>query len=149
MTPTDRDWAIRTEIYRVFAERGSAPAVAELAAAVGTTEHQVRAALQRLYEAHEIAPRPDGDGVWMANPFSGVPTQHVVETAHMTCHANCAWDALGVPALLRVDGRIRTTCAGSGEALELAVRDGDLVGDDGIVHLLTPLRDAWVDIGFT
>jgi hypothetical protein len=149
MSPTDFDWAVRTEIYRVFAERGSAPVVGELAARVSATEHQVRSALQRLYEAHEIAPLPGGDGVWIANPFSGVPTQHVVETEHMTCYANCAWDALGVPAILDADGRIRTTCAETGEPMELGVRDGGLFGEDGVVHLLTPLRDAWVDIGFT
>jgi len=149
LSPTDFDWAVRTEIYRVFGERGTAPAVGELAAAVAGTEHQIRASLQALYEAHEIAPLPSGDGVWIANPFSGVPTPHVVETPHMTCFANCAWDALGVPAILGVDGRIRMRCAATDEPLEVTVEDGVLGGDDGVVHLLTPLRDAWVDIGFT
>jgi hypothetical protein len=149
MTPTDFDWAVRAEIYRVFGERGSAPPVGELAAAVGSTEHQIRTALQRLFAAHEIAPRANGDGVWMANPFSAVPTGYPVETPHMSCWANCAWDALGVPAILETDGWIRTRCAQSGEPMELGVRDGRLEGDDGVIHLVTPLRDAWADIGFT
>ena len=146
--PTDFDWAVRAEIYRTFAERGSAPAVGEIAAALGSTEHRVRSALQTLYEAHEIAPLASGDGVWMANPFSAVPTDFVVETPRMTCWANCAWDALGIPAILGTDGWTRTHCAGSGEPMELGVRGRRLAGA-GVVHLVTPIRDAWIDIGFT
>lgn len=148
-TATERDWAVRTEVYRVFAERGTAPAVDELAAAVGTTAHEIRTSLVRLFEVHEIASRPGGDGVWMANPFSGVPTEYPVETPTMTCFANCAWDALGVPAVLGKDGWTRTRCAGSGEPMAFGVRGRRLDGDDGVVHLVTPLREAWVDIGFT
>lgn len=149
MSATEWDWAVRAEIYRTFAERGSAPTLAELAATMGETEDRVRLALQYLFEAHQIAPRPNGDGVWIANPFSGVPTDYVVETPRMTCYANCAWDALGVPAVLGTDGLTSTRCAESGEPMRFGIRDGALVGDDGVVHLLTPPRDAWLDIGFT
>jgi Alkylmercury lyase len=147
--PSDFDWAVRTRIYHGFAEAGRAPVVPEIAAAVGGTAFQVRASLQRLYAAHEIAPLPDGDGVWMANPFSNVPTDFPVEKPTMTCYASCAWDALGVPAILGTDGWVRTQCAESGEALEFGVVDGALSGDDGVIHLVTPIRDAWVDIGCT
>ena len=147
--PTDFDWAVRTHIYATFAETGNPPVVPELAALVGGTEHQIQASLQRLFAAHEVAPLPSGNGVWMANPFSGVPTDYVVETAEMTCYANCAWDALGVAAILGRDAWTRAPCAESGERLEFGVRDGRLEGDDGVIHLVTPLRDAWVDIGFT
>ena len=149
MTPTDFDWAVRAEIYGAFAERGSAPAVGEIAAAVGGTELQVCDALRKLFDAHEIAPLASGNGVWMANPFSAVPTDYPVEAPTMTCYANCAWDALGVPAILGTDGWTRTHCAGSEEPMEFGIRGGRLEGDDGVIHLLTPPRDAWVDIGFT
>ena len=85
----------------------------------------------------------------MANPFSGVPTDYVVQTANMTCYANCAWDALGVAAILGRDAWTRAPCAESGDPLEFGVRDGGLASDAGVIHLVTPLRDAWVDIGFT
>ena len=90
--PTDFDWAIRTAIYQAFAESGASPPIGQLAAVAGGTEHQVRTSLERLFEAHEIAPLPSGHGVWMANPFSAVPTPFPVETQTMTCFANCAWD---------------------------------------------------------
>ncbi len=147
--PTDFDWAVRAHVYRSFAETGDAPVVPALAAAVEATEFQIRDSLQRLFDAHEIAPLADGNGVWMANPFSGVQTDFPVQTPTMSCYANCAWDALGVPAILGTDGWTKTHCAESGEALEFGVRDGQLETDDGVIHLVTPIRDAWVDIGFT
>lgn len=148
-SPTDFDWAVRFRVYETFAQTGRAPVVPEIAAAVGGTEFQVRTALQRLHTAHEIASLPDGAGVWMANPFSGVPTAYEVETPSMTCYAPCAWDAMGVPALLQTDGWIRTRCTESGEPFEFGIEGGALKGDDGMIHLVTPIRDAWIDIGFT
>ena len=149
MNLTDFDWAVRSQIYRTFAQRGSAPAVGELAAAVGSTEFKIRSAFESLFDGHEIAPLQSGNGVWMAHPFSGVPTEYTVATPTMTCYANCAWDALGVPAILGTDGWTHTRCAGSYEPMEFGIRRGRLEGDDGIIHLVTPPRDAWVDIGFT
>ncbi len=148
VAPDDFDWHVRALVYRIFAEAGRGPAIAELAARAGATEHRIASSLRTLEEAHELALLPNG-GVWMANPFSAVPTDYVVETPGMACWANCAWDALGVPAILESDGWIRTHCAESGAPLEFGVRDGALEGDDGVVHLVTPIRDAWVDIGFT
>lgn len=146
---SDLDWSVRSRIYKRFAAAGTAPALAELAAAEGTTENKIRDSLARLFGAHEIAPTPDGNGVWMANPFSALPTDYVVETPEMTCYANCAWDALGVPAILGTDGWTTAVCAESGDRMEFGVRDGRLAGDEGVIHLVTPLRDAWIDIGFT
>ncbi len=39
----------------------------------------------------------DGSSIRTASPFSGVPTQHVVEASGCQYFANCAWDALGSP----------------------------------------------------
>ena len=95
--PSDFDWSVQSEIYRVFRETGASPSLEQLASSVGASPEQITVSLTVLYDAHEIAPTPDGSGVWMANPFSGVETEYPVETPHMTCYANCAWDALGTP----------------------------------------------------
>ena len=145
---SDFDWSVRAHIYRSFAETGQAPAIAELAALVSGTEHQVHISLEVLFAAHEVALRPDGGGVWMANPFSAVPTDFEVETPSMTCFSPCAWDALGVGAILDTDAWTRTHCAESGETMEFGVRDGQVAGD-GVIHLVTPIGQAWKDIGFT
>ena len=110
MDPSDFDWSIRSEIYRVFAETGASPSLEQLASSFGASPEQIAASLTLLYDAHEIVPMPDGSGVWMANPFSATETEYPVETPHLTCYANCAWDALGVPAILGTDGWIRTRC---------------------------------------
>ena len=146
---TDFDWALRTFIYRSFAESGRAPVLGAMAAAAGGTEHQVRSSLQRLFEAHEIAPTSNGDGVWMANPFSAVPTDYVVETPDMTCYANCAWDALGIPSALKREGVVRSRCEQSREPLVLHVGLDGPVASDWLFHCLVPAAQWWDDIVFT
>ena len=148
-TPTELDWAIRTAIYQNFATTGAAPSYAVLAEQFERTLDQVSESITRLLTAHEIAPFADGTGVFMANPFSAVATDYAVETAGVTVFANCAWDALGVPAILGTDGWIRTHCAERATPLEFGIRDGALTGDEGVIHMVVPIRDAWVDIGFT
>lgn len=143
------DWAVRAAAYRGFVERLEAPSLEELAAALDASVDAVLASLERLEDAHHIALLPDRSGLWMASPFSAVPTDFPVETPRGRCWANCAWDALGVPAILGNDGWTETRCAESGERLSFGVQGGRRVGDEGLVHLVVPPRDAWVDIGFT
>jgi hypothetical protein len=144
------DWLVRNQVYASFAQSGEAPSVADLAAIAGSSPSRVKSSLLKLHDAHEIAARDGGDGVWMAHPFSAVPTGYAVETPRFSCYANCAWDALGIPAILGEDVTIETACPASGEPVELEVEGDSVIGpDDVVVHLLTPLRDAWDDIGFT
>ena len=147
--PSDFDWAVRTEIYRVFSETGASPSFEQIATSLDASQALVTTSVAALYDAHEIAPLTDGSGVWMANPFSATETPYPVETPRMKCYANCAWDALGVPAILGTDAWTRTRCQESGVPMEFGVRDGRLAGDEGVIHLVTPPRDAWIDIGFT
>jgi len=146
---SDLRWALRAEIYRHLAETTEAPSLDALAAWSGRSRSDVLEALDALEAGHFLALLPDRSGVWMANPFSAVPTAFPVETPRGRFWANCAWDALGVPALLGIDGWIETPCAGSGEPLSFGVRGGERRGDDGVIHLVVPPRDAWDDIGFT
>src|SRR5256885_7144555 len=48
--------------------------------------------------------------VWMAHPFSAVPTAYPVVIGERTYWANCAWDAAGILSLVG-DGECRTRCA--------------------------------------
>jgi hypothetical protein len=144
------DLRIRNEIYSSFVRTGTAPAAAETAAALGLAEDEVAAAQRRLHEAHALVLQPDGSGIRMLNPFSAVETPHRVETGERSWFANCAWDALGVPAALREDARIESACPDCGEGLELEVRDGELVEGAGLhVHFVVPARSWWDDIAFT
>ena len=144
------DLRIRNESYSSFVRTGTAPAAAETAAALGLAEEEVAAARRRLHDAHALVLQPDGAGIRMLNPFSAVETPHRVEAGGRSWFANCAWDALGIPAALHDDGRIESACPDCGEPLELEVRDGELVrGADLLVHFVVPARSWWDDIGFT
>jgi hypothetical protein len=85
----------------------------------------------------------------MAHPFSAVPTPFLVEVKAHSCYANCIWDALGIPAILKQDASIYTSCGDCGAALTLQVVDGDLQGDEGILHFALPALRWWEDIVFS
>lgn len=148
-TLDDFHWSLRTEIFRHVGETTEAPSLEQLSAWAGRNRDEILAALDALEAHHHIALLPDRTGVWMANPFSATPTAYPVDTPRGRFWANCAWDALGVPAILGIDGWTETRCAGSGAPLAFGVRDGVRQGDDALIHLVVPPRDAWIDIGFT
>lgn len=145
----DFHWSLRTEIYRCLAATTVAPTPDELAAWSGRPREEILGTLDALEAHHHLALLPDRSGVWMAHPFSAIPTAFPVDTERGRYWANCAWDALGIPAILGVDAWTRARCAATGETLEFGVRGGERVGDDAVVHLLVPPRNAWDDIGFT
>ena len=106
--------------------------------------------MRRLHDAHALVLQPDGTEIRMLNPFSAVETAYRVEAGGRSWFANCAWDALGIPAALHVDGRIDAACPDCGDRLELEVRDGELVrGAELLVHFVVPARRWWDDIAFT
>ena len=137
----ERDVELRNRIYRWFVEHGRAPSAEE----AGTDE----AGLRRLHDAHALVLEPDRPEIRMLAPFSGVPTPYLVEAADRRWHANCAWDAFGIPAALGVDGHVSATCLDCGDRLELDVRDGVPTPDDLVAHFLLPASRWWEDIVFT
>ena len=142
------DLEIRRATYRLFVERGGAPSAADVAADVGVPEADVRASWARLHEAHALVLDANGE-VRMANPFSAVPTDFLVEAAGRTWFANCGWDAFGIGAALHVDSAFDTHCPDCGELLHVRVRDGRPEPSDLVWHVLVPAAQWWNDIGFT
>lgn len=149
MTADAIDRLVRYEIYRHFAETGRAPSADQLTEHAGVPVDAVESSLQRLAEAHAIVLAPGSANIWMAHPFSAVPTAYPVRTSTRTYWANCAWDALGIPVILGADTSTSTRCAESGEPLRLAVRQGALSMAEGVIHFLVPPRAFWDNVGFT
>ncbi len=149
MPPSTQIWPIRTFIYRHIAETTHPPTVQETAVALGISEAEARAAYTELNERHAIFLDPATGAIQMANPFSGVPTPFRVHAQGKTYFANCAWDALGIPAALQCEAEIEATCAGSGEALPIRVRGGRVEGHGELVHFLVPFREWYADMTFT
>jgi ribonuclease HI len=146
LTPTER--AVRLFVYRHFVDTTRAPDVAAIARAVGIEHAQTVSALRSLADLHALVLAPASTAIWMAHPFSAVPTGYPVETRDRTYWANCAWDAAGIMSLVGTDADARTRCPDCGEELTLAVRGSSLRGD-GVVHYAVPPRRFWENVAYT
>lgn len=136
------DSKVRARIYDLFVNGVREVDVDAVAGSCGWDPVEVAVAFSNLAEEHQIA-LIDGDRrVWMAHPFSGVPTSYRAVLGNRSWYANCAWDALAILALLG-DGQ-----AVGEDGLVWEVDQG-VVSPGGFVHLLVPARRFWEDIGFT
>jgi hypothetical protein len=143
------DGDVRLFIYRCFMDSGAPPSVADAAAELGVTEDEAEAAYRRLESDRAIVLAPGTANVWMANPFSSVPTPFRVHTDAGSFWGSCIWDALGIPAMLNADGRVETWCADCMEPMTLTVADGELEQADGVAHFAVPASQWWDNIGYT
>jgi hypothetical protein len=138
------DWSVRAFVFAHIVEHGRPPSVAEAAGSTGLGEDDARAAYRRLHRRHAIFLDPGSDAIRMAHPFSGVPTPFRVHANGRTYWANCAWDALGIPAALRADATAEATLADTGQAVTIGVRDRTVRGHGEVVHFPLPFR-RWYD----
>ena len=145
---TSYDRKVRLHVYNHFIKSGRAPTFAEAAEALTSTASEVQAAYQRLAEGKALVLQGNRE-ILMAEPFSAVPTPFVVESGKQFWWANCIWDALGVPALLKEDARILTSCGCCGDVMTLEVKERKLVDSSGVAHFAVPARDWWKDVVFT
>ncbi len=125
------------------------PAAAELASQLRRSEEEVLAAYRRLAAAHAIVLEPNGERILRAAPFWGSPTGFSVDVGRRSYWASCIWDALGVPAMLRRDARIRASCGCCSQAMEVWVQGGRLRGARGVIHFAVPARHWYDDIVLT
>jgi len=145
----DLDVAVKLAVFGTFAETGERPSVAAVAQRAGIDEPRVLPAYARLRAQRLLLLEPDGATIRMAPPFSGVPTQHRVESNGVSYFANCAWDALGIVAALGRDGMVHSRCEQSGEPLRLAVGKDGPEPSTWLFHCLVPAVDWWTDLVFT
>jgi hypothetical protein len=144
------DRVVRLAVYRTIVADGVSPTAQELAAELDVSTTDVDASLGRLADAHALVLQPGTSSIWMAAPFSAVPTPFDVSVGDRRYFANCIWDALGIPACLHADARIDSSCPDCGEPLRLEVRDGALREPaDGVLHFAIPAARWWEDIGAT
>ncbi len=145
----DLDIRVKMAVYDHFAKTGAAPSLAGLADGVGADIESVLEAYRKLGAQRLLVVEADGSSIRMAPPFSGVPTQHLVEADGITYFANCAWDALGIPAALGKPATIHSRCAQSGQPLDLEVGRRGPEPSDWLFHSLLPAAKWWDDIVFT
>jgi hypothetical protein len=145
----DFDTRVKVAIYRLTAETGSVPNLASLATELHAPAETVQEAFTRLRANRVLFLEPDGVSIRMAPPFSGVPTQHQVTVDGIEYYANCAWDALGIPAALHRPGVVRSRCEQSLEPLVLPVGKAGPEPTSWLFHCLVPAARWWDDLVFT
>ena len=70
---------VRHHIYSTFAQIGRPPTTLETADYFNTPRAQVEDAFESLAREHHIALAPGTHSIWMAHPFSGLPTNFITE----------------------------------------------------------------------
>jgi hypothetical protein len=144
-----REREVRLYIYRHIVETSTAPSVLETAKALASDPAEIGAAYFALANARALVLRPDSTAIWMAMPFSSLPTAFSVIVRGRAYYASCAWDAFGIPALLQDDACISTSCPDCGSAVERKIVNGGLIDTRGFVHFVVPPREWWDEVGRT
>ena len=145
MNPT----TLRIFVYDWIVAHGTPPSTFEIGAKFGGTASDAKAALADLKIGKTVLPDARTGEIWMAGPFAAAPTPYRVVGAKASWWANCAWDMLGVAAIVGEDVRIEAVCTDCGDPMPSKVTVNDGVIGDGLVHLLVPARDWYRDIGYT
>jgi hypothetical protein len=107
--------AFHRRLLKAFVTGTGAPDAAVVARQATELGLDPEAALAALGAADLVHTDPATGSISIAYPFSGRPTPHRVELAGgPAVFAMCAVDALGIPQMLRRDGRISSVDPASG-----------------------------------
>ena len=142
-------WDVRAFVYQHFASIARPPSLDETATRFQIRTKQVAAIYEELHRRHALFLDVGTLTIRMANPFSGVPTTFHVHTQEAAYWANCAWDALGIPATLHCDATIEATCPESRQPISLSVHNAKAVSHGEVVHFLVPFRRWYDNLMFT
>lgn len=144
---------LRLAIYQRFASTGASPEPLDLCARFDLSPDELWRALRQLEDESAVVLMPGSSYLWMAEPFSAVPTFFPVRSNRpkdpRRWFGNCIWDALAIVSLLAIDGVVETESPLDGEALRFDVADGELTTNDAVIHFAVKASDWWQNIGFT
>ncbi len=145
----DFEASVKQAIYHSFVHNSRGPSVDEVAGRLEADREAVAEAYRSLASQRVLVLQEDGESIRMALPFSGIPTQHQVEVEGRRYFANCAWDALGIPAALHKPGVVTSRCEQSHEPLRLEVSLEGPEPSPWLFHCLVPAAKWWDDVVFT
>ncbi|HSR50376.1 MAG TPA: organomercurial lyase [Acidobacteriota bacterium] len=141
---------VRLFVYRTFAEEARAPSPLEMCDRFGMAPEELGRLLSHLEaEENAIVLLPDSPYLWMAEPFSALPTAFPVRSGGQNWFGNCIWDAFAILGLLHRDGEIETLSPIDNRPLRFRVREGRLEPVQAVIHFAVPARDWWKSIGFS
>jgi hypothetical protein len=135
------DSRVHHHVLRGIVDRGFAPTVDELAAALACGADDAAASLQRLHDNHGLVLHPGSSEVWIAHPFSLSPTAVWVARGDRGWWAPCLWCGYGIQALV---GPVDITVRLGGESETLVLAGAPRA--DVIAHVPLPPRRAWDNV---
>ena len=137
-------WQVRYFVFNHFADTAHPPGVDETAKRFHISTEQAGEYYKELHNRHAFFLDLETLTVRMAWPFSAVPTDFKVHANGKTYYANCAWDMLGIPAVLHTDAVIEAKFAESNELAKLEIKDGKVTNSELLIHF--PLSfSRWFD----
>jgi len=142
-------WQVRAFVYNHFADTTHPPSVEDAARHFNIEIEEASALYRELHNRHALFLEPETLTIRMANPFSGIPTDFKVHANGKTYYANCAWDMLGIPAVLHTDTIIEAICTESNESVQLEVHNGQITDYDLLIHFPLPFARWYDDLLFT
>lgn len=141
--------ALRIFVYDEIVARGLPPKSSEIASHFGTSADIARREIGALKIGKTILPDPKSGEIWMAGPFSSAQTPYQVVRDSRRWWANCAWDMLGIPMILKERATVTTGCTDCGSPLTVDCDPNTPPTTDAVVHFFVPARSWYEDIGFT
>lgn len=136
------DEVVRVAVYEHVVRTGRVPQLTALAVQLGATTTELATSYRRLAARRALVLDADG-AIAMAIPFAATPTAVRVVEPNVTWWANCAFDGLGIPAMLGCDGAVETACPQSGAPIVVSVHDGTPSGVACVLHMAVPLARWW------
>src|SRR4051812_20077571 len=91
---------LRVFVYEELIDRGRMPTSDDIAARFSVTAQQVRQLLKGAQLGKTLLTHPTSGELLMAGPFGAAATPYRVTSGARLWWANCAWDALGIAALV-------------------------------------------------
>jgi len=143
------DKVVRSHVYDYVMREGLPPTIAETSSDLSRPPNEVRASFQRLADGHILVLQKGSGEIFMAPPFSAVPTSFLVRAGGRSYYGNCIWDAIGIPAMLKQDATIEASCDCCSTAMNLKTTNGSLEEAHGIAHFAIPAAHWWDDVVFS
>ena len=82
------DNEVRHFIYQTFISTSRPPTTAETAKRFQLPISKIESAFERLDESHNIALAPGSHSIWMAHPFSALPTNYTAQINEKKYYGN-------------------------------------------------------------
>lgn len=124
-------------ILEAFAETGRSPSLDQIKDHLGLGSAEEAEALVAKLQEQGAVHRADGDSlITHAYPFSNEPTNHKVRlNAGVEVFSMCAVDALGIPFMLKQDGKIASACGHCSGEVDVTISSGKLTfaSPDGLI----------------